>query len=209
MQQETPQVGPPTLPPPSMPQQPPASQPVPPPQHQEQNFYQPSAAPATPAMSPSTPQLDDAPFSWEASEYIHIDKGSMWLIGLMVIVLIAAGIALLLHEWIFAVLIVVMGVTMGVFAFRPPHVLQYTLTNQGVQIANKLYPYKDYRAFGVLEDGAFYTMEFIPIKRFAPALSIYFAQPDGEHIVDIVGDHLPMEKVEPDLIDAIMRRLRF
>lgn len=195
-----------------MPQQPPAPQPVPPQQHEEQNFYHPApaapiaATPGVPAMHPAQP---DAPFSWDASEYVHIDKGSMWLVGLMAIVLILAGVAIWLHEWTFAILVVVMGVAMGVFAFRPPRTLHYTLTEQGVQIADKLYPYKDYRAFGVLQDGAFFTMEFIPVKRFAPALSIYFAEEDGEDIVDIVGDHLPMEKVELDLIDAIMRRLRF
>lgn len=214
MQQETPQVGPPTLPPPSMPQQPPAPQPAPP-QQEEQSFYRP-ATPVAPAVTPGAPIAHpaitgdpDGPFSWDASEYVHIDKGSSWLMGLMGVVLVLAGIAIWLHEWTFAILVVVMGIAMGVFAFRPPRVLHYTLTEQGVHIGDKLYPYKDYRAFGVLEDGAFYTMEFIPVKRFAPALSIYFAEDDGEDIVDIVGEHLPMEKVELDLIDSIMHRLRF
>lgn len=212
MQQETPQVGPPSLPPPSMPQQPPAPQPAPQ-QQEEQSFY-PAAPAAVPAPGNPNPVMQqpiqpEGPFSWDASEYVHIDKGTMWLVGLMVVVLVLAGVAIWLHEWTFAILVVVMGVAMGVFAFRPPRVLHYTLTDQGIQIADKLYPYKDYRAFGVLEDGAFYTMEFIPVKRFAPALSIYFDEEDGEDIVDIVGEHLPMEKVNLDLIDAVMRRLRF
>lgn len=160
---------------------------------------------------PYTPpsHVEDDILSWEASEYVHIDKGRSWLIGLTIIVLILVGISLWLQEWTFAVLVVVMGVAMGVFAFRRPHVLHYTLTHDGVQIADKLYHYKDFRAFGILEDGAFYTMTLIPVKRFAPALSVYFAEPQGDKIVDIVGEHLPMEKIEPDLIDVVMRRLRF
>lgn len=191
-----------------MPPQPPVTPPAPQ-LHEEQNFYQPAQnAPAAPAPTDDD-DFADTPFSWEASEYIHMDKGGMWLIGLAVVVLVAVGISIFLQQWIFAILTVVMGVAMGVFAFRPPHVLHYTLTDQGVQIADRLYKYKDFRAFGVLQDGAFFTMEFIPVKRFAPALSVYFAQADGEHIVDIVGDHLPMEKIQPDIIDTVMRRLRF
>jgi len=133
----------------------------------------------------------------------------MWIVGLVAIALVFAGVALYLQAWTFLALIVVMAVAMGVFAFRPPHVMHYTLNDNGVQIGNKTFPYADFRAFGILEDGAFFTMTLIPVKRFAPALSVYFADAQGEDIVDIVGAHLPMEHIEPDIIDHIMRRLRF
>lgn len=210
MQQETP----PNQPTPQPQQLPP----TPPQGGQGGEFYQ-SASPApfvgspddhaAPVAAPAHGSLPPATITWEASEYVHTDKGGMWIVGLVLVTLAVAGVALYLQAWTFLVLVVVMGVAMGVFAFRPPHTLRYTLTDQGVQIGEKLFKYSDFRAFGILEDGAFFTMTLIPVKRFAPALSVYFAEAQGEDIVDIVGAHLPMEHVEPDAIDHIMRRLRF
>lgn len=215
MQQDPPQGSQPA------PQVPPVS-PTPPPQPpqgggQGDGFYQPqnlapyAAPPTLPAPQAAPQHVGDhpAPLTWEASEYVHTDKGGMWLIGFGVIVAIFLGVAIWLQVWTFALLILVMAIAMGIFAFRKPHVLRYTLNDQGVQVGDKVFHYSDFRAFGVLEDGAFFTMTLIPIKRFSPAINVYFAEEQGEDIVDIVSEHLPMEHIEPDVIDRIMRRLRF
>lgn len=214
MQQETPQQNPqpvPQSPPPVLPS--PSAAPVPP-VPQGQGFYAPAsqtqyAGDPTATFGQQASAASSGTITWEASEYIHNDKGGGWLISLIVVVLLAAGIAVWFGAWTFVVLILVMGVAFGVFAFRRPHTLTYSLTNEGIHIADKMYPYSDFRAFGILEDGAFYTMTFIPVRRFSPALSVYFAEADGEKIVDIVGDHLPMQDIQPDAIDNFMRRLRF
>jgi hypothetical protein len=210
MQPETPQGNQPAaLPPvtPPVPQQPE------PPRAQEQSFYSP-AAPSpyvgqtvSSQATPTAPNADS--ISWEASEYVHTDKGGGWLVGLSAVAAVLLGVAMWFAAWTFAILIVVMAVAMAIFAFRPPRVLRYTLNDNGVQINNQQFSYSDYRAFGILEDGAFFTLTLIPIKRFAPALSVYFAEDHGEQIVDIISAHLPMEHLEPDFIDTLMRRLRF
>lgn len=216
--QPVPQV-PPTPPPSGPAPQPPTTPPVPD-GEPEDNFYtpaqpQPYAATSVahglprPYAAPVAPTTKPATLSWEASEYVHTDKGGLWLVGFGAIVLVVAGLALWLQAWTFLVLVVVMAIAMGMFAFRPPHVLRYTLNDNGVQIGDKTFHYSDFRAFGVLEDGAFFTMTLIPVKRFSPALSVYFSEEQGEQIVDIVGAHLPMENIQPDIIDHIMRRLRF
>jgi hypothetical protein len=218
MQQETPQSSqpapqvpavPPTLPQPSAPQQ-----------SEGEDFYQPAQATpytgaaaahavpspyAAPAHNAENPHM----ITWEASEYVHNDKGLSWLIGLGIFALIFAAIALYFQAWTFLAMIIAASAAIGVFAFRKPNVLQYTLNDTGVQIGDRLFHYSDFSAFGIMQEGAFFTMTFIPVKRFAPALSVYFADEQGEDIVDIVSAHLPMQHVEPDIIDRIMRRLRF
>jgi hypothetical protein len=218
MQQETPQ---PSQPAPQVPAAPPTpSQPSVPQKDEGEDFYQP-AAPApfnSPAVAQSLPSPYSAPahnadhpevISWEASEYIHNDKGVMWLVGLGVVAMVFALIAIFLQAWTFLAMVIAGAIAMGVFAFRQPHVLHYTLNDVGVQIADRTYHYSDFRAFGIMQEGAFFTMTLIPVKRFAPALSVYFAEEQGEDIVDIVSAHLPMEHVEPDIIDRIMHLLRF
>jgi hypothetical protein len=209
MQQETPQVNQPA------PQMPPTSGPPNPQEERRADFYQPAVPLVFAGTDHALPAPNRAPqqapegLSWEASEYVHIDKGGAWIAGLVIVTLVFVGIAVWLAAWTFVALILVMAVAVGVFAFRPPHTVRYTLTHDGIIIGDKTFNYSDFRAFGILEDGAFFTMTLIPIKRFAPALSVYFAEDHGEQIVDIVGDHLPMEDVKPDFIDTIVRRLRF
>ena len=146
---------------------------------------------------------------WHASEYVHHDKGAMWLIILGVIAVVGAGVAIFFGQWLFAALIAVMAVAFGVYGFRQPKEMQYQLTDRKLLINDKTYSLAAFRAFVVIPDGTSYSALLIPVKRFMPALTIYFAEADGEKIIDILGAHLPMEDAQPDPIEAFMRKLRF
>jgi hypothetical protein len=147
--------------------------------------------------------------AWTASEYVHHSKGALWLVGFIAIVALLLALAIWSQAWTFAVLIVVMGVAMGIIAFRKPHELHYTLSDDGLTIDDKAYAFSDFRAFGVVDDGALYSIMLIPIKRLAPTVAVYFEEQDGEQIVDILGTYLPMEEFHQDLFDRLMHRLRF
>ncbi|HSE61925.1 MAG TPA: hypothetical protein VLA88_06585 [Candidatus Saccharimonadales bacterium] len=185
------------------------------PDQQSQRFYHAQ----TPADFPDT-QLGEtgAPVqdfdeheqvTWEASEYIHRAKDAKWGIVFGLVVLAFLTVAVWVHEWLFAVLIVVMGATMGYFAFRPPQTKHYTLTHHSIKVDDKVYMLSDYRAFGVLAEEAFYSAILVPTARFKPALTMYFAEDDAEKIIDILSTHLLVEDIKPDPIDIIMRRLHF
>jgi hypothetical protein len=113
------------------------------------------------------------------------------------------------HSWTFIALLVVMAVATGVYAKRPPRTLHYVLSERGVRIDATEYHYSDFRAFGILEDEVSYSVVLIPVKRFMPAITLFFDQPQGEQIVDILGSRLPMEELHHDFIDIMTRRLRF
>lgn len=146
---------------------------------------------------------------WEASEYVHHDKGALWMIALAVVAVIGVGAAVIFQLWMFAFLIALMAVAFGYYGIRQPKTLHYKLSDEGLVIGDKSYPMSSFKAFGIIEDGAFYTVRLIPAKRLSPAILIYFAEADGEQIVDILGSHIPMEHMEPDLIDVIMQKLHF
>jgi hypothetical protein len=146
---------------------------------------------------------------WDASEYIHHQKGFGWYLVLGFIVLVLTGLSIWAQNWTFAVLTIVMGIATAVYAGRSPGQVHYALTAQGLQIDQKHYNYSDFRAFGILPDGGLFSIVLIPTKRFMPAITIYFAEQDGERIVDVLGASLPMEKLDHDPIDKLMRRLHF
>jgi hypothetical protein len=191
--------------------EPSANQPAP----QQQGFYHPNQPSefhddGVDGAMPPAPQYDeDEQVAWEASEYIHRAKDARWAIVLGIIVVAVLGVAIWLQEWIFATLVLVMGSAMGYFAFRPPQTKHYLLTHDGLKVDDFMYPLGDYRAFGVLSEDAFFSAMLIPTARFKPALTVYFAEKDGEKIVNILGAHMPMEEIKPDPVDIIMRRLHF
>lgn len=155
---------------------------------------------------------DEAPVSWMAQEYIHEDKGVGWYIIFVIVVigLIAADI-FLLRSWLytFSVLVVVMAAALVVYARRPPRDVQYTLSGkQGLYIGERLYHLSEFKAFGLIKDGEHHSIMLIPIKRFAPGVSVYFPEDAGEQIVDILGQRLPMETLKLDPVDILIRKLR-
>lgn len=153
--------------------------------------------------------VPDGPITWEASEYIHHQKSTIWFVSFGAIVLVLLGFAVWLQAWTFVALIIVMAIAMLVFAVRSPRSLRYTLTAQGLQIDQRFYSYNDFKAFGILHDGGLLSVMLMPTKRFMPAITVYFAQEDGEKIVDMLGSRLPIEHYEQDPIDKFMRHLRF
>jgi hypothetical protein len=146
---------------------------------------------------------------WEASEYIHHEKGILWFVALGAITVVAAGIGVWLRAWTFLILLAAMVVALFVYAHRPPRTLKYHLAQGSLNIDGKEYKYEEFKAFGIQHDGAFYSVVLVPTKRFMPAVNIFFDQKDGEQIVDILGAHLPMQEMEPDMVDRLFKKLRF
>ena len=48
----------------------------------------------------------------------------------------------------------------------------------------------------------------IPRKRFGARVTVYFPEAQGEQIVDMFGERLPMEQVKLDVLDKLVRFLR-
>jgi hypothetical protein len=153
--------------------------------------------------------LPSEPITWTASEYVQSDKHVLWYLALIGITILLLGLAVFMQAWTFAVLVVVLGIGVGVLAGRPPHSVKYVLSDYGLRIDEKTFAYHDFRAFGVVQDAALYSIVLIPNKRFMPTVNVYFPTEMGEQIVDIFGSLLPMEHVEPDIVDRIARKLRF
>lgn len=96
-----------------------------------------------------------------------------------------------------------------VYIRRPPKTLTYSLSpQQGLYVGERLYPFDDFKVFGLIQDGANFSIMLIPRKRFSTGVSVFFPQELGEQIVDILGQQLPMENIKLDVVDAIVRKLR-
>ena len=152
----------------------------------------------------------DTPVTWNAQEYVHLDKSPLWFVLFIIVVLGLIAIDIfVLKSYTFSLLVVVMAIAVVIYARRPPRVLTYALsTQQGLYVGERLYNFDEFKAFGVIRDDGHNSIMLIPRKRFAPGVSVYFPEEAGEKIVDILGQRLPMEDLKLDIIDIVVRKLR-
>jgi len=146
--------------------------------------------------------------NWEAQEYIERKKNSLWFVIMGLIVAGLVVLAIFLEDWSFIGVIIVGVIALLLYVLRPPRKLHYVLNDKGLTEGNKFYSYNEFRSFGILNENNHYCIVLTPRKRFNPRNNIYFPETQGEEIVDMFGEHLPMEPVELDLLDKLIRLLR-
>ena len=147
--------------------------------------------------------------SWSASEYIAHSKGLSWfvILGLGLFVFIAVVFAVT-HDIFASLMIGVAGATFGVFAARPPRVLEYSVDNHGINIGQKFYSYGDFKSFALVDEGPPAIM-LLPLKRFLPPITVFYEANQEDKILDVLADFLPHEEKQPDVVDRLMSRIRF
>lgn len=158
------------------------------------------------AMPVNTPQEVE----WTASEFVAHNKGASWY-GLLALgaVVLAALIYFITRDTISAGIIVFVALLLGISAARKPRVLHYQVNGGGLAIGEKFYAYAEFKSFSLMQEGAFSSIMFLPLKRFMPPISIYYDPKDEDRIVEVLSYFLPMEARTHDLIDRIVKRIRF
>lgn len=182
--------------------------------------YRPNAptptAPVAPPVADMPQPLNQSDLSgpqdvtWSASEFIAHHKSIGWYatLGLSAIAF-AAVIYLLTKDEISTGVVIIAALLFGIAAGRKPRVLEYHLNNAGLLIAQKFYPYSDFKSFAISQEGALSSIIFLPLKRFMPSITVYYEPQDEEHITYVLSQHLPLEQHVPDVVDRLTSRIRF
>ena len=155
-------------------------------------------------------QADDSAVSWTASEFIAHQKTAGWYGILAVVTLVATTLIYLVTRDLITSGFVIFGaLILGYYASRQPSELHYQIDAKGVLIGNKNYGYESFRSFSIVDEGAFSSVVFMPLKRFAPIRAIYFAPEHEDKILEMLMPRLPFEEYSHDVIDRLMSRIRF
>jgi hypothetical protein len=164
---------------------------------------------AKPNKSEKAELPEDSLLSWETSEYIEHDRNAMWYVAFVGITFLFAGASiLLLHEWLGAVVLVLMAIAVLMFTRREPKTLQCSLQGNGINIGDRFYPYGSFRSFSLVSDGALQSLEFDPLKRFMPRLSVYIAPGAENKVLGVLASRLPQGDREQDAVDRLARKLK-
>lgn len=178
-------------------------------QLQPQNY--PPQSPVQPTTENNQQSNNDGSLaSWSASEFIAHDKPKNWYFILFIIAIVLSALIYLITREIFSVIIVlVLSAAMAVYGRVKPRVLAYAIYPDGFKVGDKLYPYSVFRSFSIMDDTNIPSLQLLPQKRFMVPISVYCTPADIDAIADILGEFLPYEHKERDMIDKFSSRIRF
>jgi hypothetical protein len=176
--------------------------------------YKPDQKPPQPAPAPQAtyvaPQAERGEIVWSASEFVSHQKGASWYLLLaLTAVALALVVYLLTRDTVSVIIIILVALILGIAAVRKPRVLNYQLNGAGLTIGQKFYAYHEFKSFAVMEEGAFSSITFVPLRRFMPPISIYYDPEDEMRIIEALSEYLPMEHRTRDAVDSLIKHIRF
>ena len=158
-------------------------------------------------FSDPVPKIDlSEPFSWQAVEGVQHEHETNWYVAFGIVTVLLMLLAIfVLKDITFTILIPIMAIATFMLTRKPPRMVSYSISPKGIYIADKLYDFSEFKAFGVITDTEQPSIVLIPTKRFGFGATIYFDEADGERIVDLLGARIPMKEIKPDPIDKFIR----
>ncbi len=145
------------------------------------------------------------PITWEAHEYVYVEKTSDWYWALGVLAIAGIAGALFYENVLFALFILIASSVLALFASRHPDVVKFSLTQRGVRIDDVLHPYNSFVSFAVDE----ITPQHIPKLILKPthALSPLIVIPIVDVDPDDVHDFLRLFLKEEDHYEPLTHRM--
>jgi hypothetical protein len=173
---------------------------------------EPSSSPNNFAQTtvPALPDTQSNGISWTASEFIDHHKSAGWYFLLALFAIIVATIVWILTKDNFtSALVLAAFLLLGIYGAHKPRQLTYSVDELGITIGRTRHTFSEFRSFSVVSEGAFASIELVPLKRFSMYTTVYFDPADQGNIIDVLSTHLPIQEPRSDLIEQLMRRIRF
>ncbi len=149
---------------------------------------------------------------WETHEYKYKEKTSDWYWAAGIIVVSGAILSVFFGNVLFALLIIIGGLSLCLFAARPPSHLRFEINHSGLLVERTLYPYATIESFWVEDNNHLDTHSKVIFKskRLAvPLIVIPLDEVDPEHLRDFLLDHIPEKEHTEPLAHHIFERLGF
>ena len=147
---------------------------------------------------------------WDAYEHQHAPKKSdwFWILGIMTLSISMASI--LLGNPLFGILVFIGGLVVAILATRDPKIVSYAVTQRGLKIDQKLYPYTTLECFCIDEESVSGPQLLVKsTKLFMPLLVLPLPLDTMEEIEDLIAQRLPEEHIEEPFAHKLLEFFGF
>lgn len=148
--------------------------------------------------------------AWEAYEHHHVERKSdwYWIVGIIIASVSIASI--LLGNPLFGIAILIGGSVLLILAARPPKIIQMAVTQRGLRLDDKLYPYTTLEAYCIEEDDILGPQLLVRSEKlFMPLLILPLPEEYVDDIENIIAQRLPEEHLEEPFARKLLEFLGF
>ena len=156
--------------------------------------------------------MNDLPsrIKWSAPEYEFHEKNSEWYWALGIITAALVLAAVILHNFLFAVLVVLAGFSVGLYGTRRPRIILHEINSGGVSLGNKNFNYERIDHFWInYNPPAKKELILESKKTFSTHTAVLLGNADPEQIRRYLLQYLKEKKIEESLVAVIARALKF
>jgi uncharacterized membrane protein len=148
--------------------------------------------------------------SWEAPEHHHVEKNGDWFWILGILTIIVTVTAFFLGNTLFALLLLLAGITMGLVANREPDIIPFAVNNRGVRVGDTLYPYSTLECFYLDEEHELGPQLLLrSVRLFMPLIVIPIPPDYIDDIEAILAPRLLEEHLEEPLANKLLEIVGF
>jgi hypothetical protein len=149
------------------------------------------------------------PHTWTGPEYNHSEKSIDWLWTIGLLAIVGFIITLFFHSYVFGIFILVSGASLIFFSVRNPDEVSFTLTNDGITIGKKDYPYKNLKGFKIKEGVEWAKLLVMTDAKFLPILTLPLPEASVSEAYDILIQVVPELPLEESPSMLFMEKLGF
>jgi len=155
------------------------------------------------------PESLSEPIRWSAYEHEHIERGSDWFWALGIIAVSAALTSILFGDVLFALVIVLAAIVIGMIAQRPPSLHEFELSNRGLRVGDTIHTYGEIVAFWVEEGSEKPLLLVDTVKFMSPNLIIPIEGVEPSHVRAYLSDRVEEVPMTEPLAHKILEFFGF
>jgi hypothetical protein len=148
--------------------------------------------------------------SWQALEYKRKDKTADWYWAVGLISLSIVIISFIIHNALFAILIIISTGILMSFSINPPKTMEITMNQRGITVGNERYPFISLESFWIdAMDENDQKILLKSKKTLMPLITVPLEEHDHMDIREYLLQYLKEEEMHEPLLKKIMERLGF
>ncbi|MFB6226202.1 MAG: hypothetical protein ABEJ02_02525 [Candidatus Paceibacteria bacterium] len=152
--------------------------------------------------------IGDIIHEWEIPEYNKHERGPTWIITMSIIGLGLIGFGIYTGNFLFALIIMLLGIIIFLQHNQDPMEIPFAVTEMGIVMGNKFYPYKELDAFFIVyEPPKIKKLYFEIDSQIKPLLKVPLEDEDPNQIRQTLRNYIPedLEKEEEPFGDFLAR----
>jgi hypothetical protein len=146
---------------------------------------------------------------WQGYEKKHEKKPADWYWALWIISLSIAATSIILDDLLLAIIVILFASLFCIFSLRPPRLLVFQITHQGVVIDTTMHSYGNLHSFWVEEFAPGEATLLLKPKKIMPLLVVPLQNADAVTVRAHLLRHLKEEELREPLAIKIMEYLGF